>query len=86
MLGSKPQKRNVIPKGNKLPNYKRALPEADLPDPIRSEALSSPVTVSPIWKSHQNLAGHSEVVAVFLLLTCCPSQMLDLAKDALGKQ
>lgn len=40
MLRSKPR-RNAIPKGNKLPHYELALPEAGPPDPTRSEALSS---------------------------------------------
>lgn len=81
MLRSKSQRRNTIPKRNKLPHYELALPEADA---IRSEALSSSGNVPLVWKCHQNLVGHSEVVSLFLLLTFCPSQMLSLAKDASG--
>jgi len=84
MLRSKPGRRNAVPKGIKLPHYELALPEAEPQDPIRSETLSSAGNVSPVWKSHQNLVGRSEVVAMFLLFTCCPSQVLDLAKNASG--
>lgn len=86
MLRSKPQRRNAIPKGNKPSHHELALLDVDPPDPIRSEVLSSSGNVSPIWKSHRNPLGCCEMVAVLLLLACCPSQTLNLAKDALGKQ